>query len=259
MTGEAMRQFHLHTLRQLCRHNNTRPRRPLRIGRLLVAGLGLLLLAFIGVQLIILAQVVNLRHHHPDSSAFMREQLAQLQAKRPRAQLQFQWREFAAISPYIKQAVISAEDTTFMTNDGFDWRGIRDALEKNLEAGEFVAGGSTLTQQLAKNLFLSGRRTLVRKGEESIISVMLTAVLSKQRILTLYLNYAQWGRYVFGIEAAARHYYGISAAQLNRWQAARLAAMLPNPEFYDRVGNTAWLLKKTGIITRRMPRVAYPH
>lgn len=254
-----MRRFHLQAWWSEWRHPSAGPRPPLRLGRFIIAYIGLLLLAFIGVQLVIAAQVINLRHHHPDSSAFMREQLAQLHIKHPQAHLRFRWREFAAISPYIKQAVISAEDTTFMSNDGFDWRGIRDALEKNLEAGEFVAGGSTLTQQLAKNLFLSGRRTLVRKGEEAIITVLLTTILSKQRILTLYLNYAQWGRHVFGIEAAARHYYGVSAAQLNRWQAARLAAMLPNPEFYDRVGNTAWLLKKTGIITRRMPRVAYPH
>jgi monofunctional biosynthetic peptidoglycan transglycosylase len=218
----------------------------------------LLALAFVCLQGYLLAQVIWLRQHQPAHTAFMHEQLVQLREQDAKAKLAFQWRNYNAISPSIKRAVIAAEDSTFTSNDGFDWQGIKIAMTRNLKAGEFVAGGSTLTQQLAKNLFLSGHRTLVRKGEETLITLMLDTCLSKRRILELYLNYAQWGRNVFGIEAAARHYYGISASEVSDWQAARLAAMLPNPAYYDRVGDTDWLLEKSGIILARMPLVPIP-
>lgn len=226
---------------------------------LLLRFCALLVLAFICLQLYLLAQVIWLRHHQPAQTAFMHEQLSELREHSARANLSFYWRDYNSINASIKHAVIAAEDSTFMSNEGFDWQGIKNAMARNLKAGEFVAGGSTLTQQLAKNLFLSGHRTLVRKGEETLVTIMLSLCLSKQRTLELYLNYAQWGRNVFGIEAAARHYYGISANQLSDWQAARLAAMLPNPSYYDRVGNTDWLLEKSGIILARMPQVAIPH
>jgi monofunctional biosynthetic peptidoglycan transglycosylase len=226
--------------------------------QLLTRFFALLVIAFICLQLFILMEVLWLRHHQPHSSAFMQEQLADLREHSPHARLDAVWRDYTVINSNIKHAVIAAEDSTFMSNDGFDWEGIQHAMTRNLKAGEVVAGGSTITQQLAKNLFLSGHRTLVRKGEETLITLMLDACLSKRRILELYLNYAQWGRNVFGIEAASRHYYGISANALSDLQAARLAAMLPSPSYYDRVGDTDWLLEKTGIILARMPMVATP-
>ena len=137
--------------------------------------------------------------------------------------------------------IIAAEDMKFVDHEGFDWEGIQRAMEKNQKKGKAVAGGSTITQQLAKNLFLSGSRSYIRKGEEAIITLMLEAVLDKRRILELYLNVAEWGNGVFGAEAAARHYYGASAASLGPEQAARLAAMLPRPQFYDRNRGSEYL------------------
>ena len=121
-----------------------------------------------------------------------------------------------------------------------------------------MAGGSTISQQLAKNLFLSGSRSILRKGEEAIITLMLEALLDKQRIFEIYLNVIEWGDGVFGAEAAARHYYGISAARLSAEQAAKLAAMAPRPRFYDRNRNAPWLLKKTSIILMRMQSAEVP-
>ena len=153
----------------------------------------------------------------------------------------------------LKRAVVAAEDAKFVDHEGFDWDGIERALEKNQKKGRIVAGGSTITQQLAKNLFLSPRRSYVRKVEEAIITVMLEAMLDKRRILELYLNVIEWGNGVFGAEAAARRYFGISAAQLSPEQAARLAAMAPNPRFYERNQGAPGLNRKIGIILARMP------
>lgn len=224
------------------------------IGRLCLILLGV----FLGVQLFFFSQVVWLKSSHPHFSSFMEHHLDELRQQYPYVKLQHQWRDFPVINPSIMHAVIAAEDSGFMDNNGFDWQGIRTAFEKNLEAGKLVAGGSTITQQLAKNIFLSGRRSFIRKGEEALITVMIDLTLSKRRVLELYLNYAQWGQRVFGIEAASQHYYGISASQLSKQQAARLAAMLPSPALYDRQGDTQWLQQKTAIILKRMPLVTIP-
>ncbi|MFM2408021.1 MAG: monofunctional biosynthetic peptidoglycan transglycosylase, partial [Pseudomonadota bacterium] len=141
---------------------------------------------------------------------------------------------------------------------GFDWDGIQKAYEKNMKKGKIVAGGSTISQQLAKNLFLSSKRTPWRKAEEVLITLMLEAVMDKQRILEIYLNSIEWGDGVFGAESAARHYYQISAAQLSPYQAAKLAAMVPNPRYYDKHREAAGLSKKTGIILGRMNDAAIP-
>lgn len=218
----------------------------------------LLMAAFLCLQLVILAQVFLLRYRAPADTAFMREQLARLQEKNPNASIRFVWRDLPAINRAVQRAAIAGEDSRFMLHDGFDWEGIRHAMRKNQRAGHLVAGGSTITQQLAKNLFLSGRRTLVRKGEETLITLMLDACLTKKRTLELYLNVAQFGERVFGIEAASQHYFGTSASHLSTWQAANLIARLPSPGRYDRLGNTAWLLEKTAIIHARMPLVYIP-
>ncbi|WP_284047201.1 transglycosylase domain-containing protein [Guyparkeria hydrothermalis] len=129
---------------------------------------------------------------------------------------------------------------------------VRHAMERNLEAGQIVAGGSTITQQLAKNLFLSADQSLWRKGQEALIALMLEGVLGKRRILELYLNYAEWGNMLYGFEAAARHYYGKPAGQLARHEAARLAAMLPNPRFYQDNRNARGLQVRTNAVLGRM-------
>ena len=135
---------------------------------------------------------------------------------------------------------------------------LAQALEKNRRKGKVVSGASTISQQLAKNLFLSSSRTPWRKGQEALITVMIENVLDKRRILEIYLNVIEWGDGVFGAQAAARHYYRQNAATLDAWQAARLAAMVPNPRFYDRRRETAWLRKKTELILGRMPSATLP-
>ena len=121
-----------------------------------------------------------------------------------------------------------------------------------------ISGGSTITQQLAKNLFLSGERSYVRKAQEAVITWMLEERMDKDRILEIYLNVVEWGNGVFGAEAAAHHYFGVSAAQLSREQAARLAAMLPNPRFYERNRNSAYLARRVPVILARMKQVEAP-
>ena len=155
-------------------------------------------------------------------------------------------------------AVVVAEDAKFADHEGFDWEAIEKAREKNLKKGRIVAGGSTISQQLAKNLFLSGERSALRKGQEALITVMIEHVMDKRRILEIYLNVIEWGDGVFGAEAAARHYYGVAASSLAPEQSARLAAMVPNPRFYDRNRNTAFLARHTQTILARMPQAELP-
>ena len=189
---------------------------------------------------------------NPSSSAFMEDRLQVIQETKPDAELKYKWVDYVQISNNLKRAVIASEDSKFNDHDGFDWEGIEKAYEKNIKKGKIVAGGSTISQQLAKNLFLSSKRTPWRKGEEAIITVMLEKMLSKQRILEIYLNVIEWGNSIFGAEAAARHYFKGSAATLNATQAARLAAMIPNPRFYDVHKSTTYLNRRTATILARM-------
>jgi monofunctional biosynthetic peptidoglycan transglycosylase len=195
---------------------------------------------------------------NPSTSAFMEDRLEVLQARDPGAELKHRWVPYENISVHLKRAVVAAEDAKFVEHEGFDWEALQKAYEKNLKKGKVVAGGSTISQQLAKNLFLSSRRTPWRKAQEAVITLMLEAVMSKRRILEIYLNVIEWGEGVFGAEAAARHYFGQSAQALGPVQAARLAAMVPNPRFYDRHRATSWLEHKTSIILQRMPAAQLP-
>lgn len=195
---------------------------------------------------------------NPSSSAFMEDRLEIIQEKRPEAELKHKWVDYERISSNLKRAVIASEDAKFLDHEGFDWDGIQKAYEKNLKKGKIVAGGSTISQQLAKNLFLSTKRTPWRKGQEAIITIMLEKTMSKRRILEIYLNVIEWGNGVFGAEAAARHYYKTSAARLSKGQAARLAAMIPNPRFYDKHQYTRYLNRRTGTIQARMHMVPVP-
>jgi monofunctional biosynthetic peptidoglycan transglycosylase len=213
---------------------------------------------FLAVQLSFLARVWWWREHNPQSTAFMNQRLAVMREKSPAAHLQHAWVPYTRISINLKRAVVAAEDAKFVDHEGFDWEAIEKAAEKNRQRKHVVVGGSTISQQLAKNLFLSGARTPWRKGQEALITVMIEHVMDKRRILEIYLNVIEWGDGVFGAEAAARHYYGASAASLGAEPSARLAAMVPNPRFYDSHRNTAWLARKTQLILARMPAAEVP-
>jgi len=165
---------------------------------------------------------------------------------------------YERISNNLKRAVIAAEDAKFLDHDGFDWEGMQKAYEKNFKKGRIVAGGSTISQQLAKNLFLSGERSLWRKAQEAVITVMIELVMSKRRILEIYLNMIEWGNGVFGAEAAARYYFGTSAAALAPEQAAQLAAMIPSPRRYSQGRETPYLQRRTDIIQSRMDAADIP-
>ncbi|MEP7181076.1 MAG: monofunctional biosynthetic peptidoglycan transglycosylase [Betaproteobacteria bacterium] len=206
----------------------------------------------------IAAHIAWYRHQSPSETAFMAQRMDEARAKNPRAELRYRWVPYARISRELKRAMIAAEDAKFVDHEGFDWDGIALALEKNQKKGRVVAGGSTITQQLAKNLFLSPSRSYARKAEEAAITVLLEAMLPKQRILELYLNVIEWGNGVFGAEAAAQRYFGVSAAELSAEQAARLAAMAPNPRFYERNPGAPGLTRKIGVIVARMPAADVP-
>lgn len=218
----------------------------------------------LGIALILLYQLWLFAHicwwikFDPSTSAFMATRLEVMQDANSEATLQHQWVDYEKISDHLKRALIAAEDANFVDHEGFDWEGIQKAYEKNLRKGKIVAGGSTISQQLAKNLFLSTKRTPWRKGEEAIITVMMEKVMDKKRIFEIYLNVIEWGNGVFGAEAAARHYFHVSAAQLSAPQAAKLAAMVPNPRFYDHHREASGLLRKTGIILSRMNNSEIP-
>ena len=197
-------------------------------------------------------------NHNPSTSAFMEDRLEVLQEDNPDAVLKHRWVDYKKISPNLKRALIAAEDAKFVDHEGFDWEGIQKAYEKNLKKGKVVAGGSTISQQLAKNLFLSTKRTPWRKAEEAMITVMLEATMSKRRIFEIYLNVIEWGNGIFGAEAAAKYYYHTSAKNLSEEQAATLAAMVPNPRYYDKHRQAKGLMRKTGIIEARMNSAEIP-
>ena len=228
------------------------------VKKLLMRGLLALLLVVVLYQLWIFLNICWWISHNPSSTAFMDERLAILQQENPKAQLKHKWVEYKLISTNLKRAVIAAEDAKFKDHQGFDWDGIQKAYEKNIKKGRIVAGGSTISQQLAKNLFLSTKRTPWRKVQEGIITVMLEKMMSKRRIFEIYLNVIEWGNGVYGAEAAARRYFGVSARQLSPHQAARLAAMIPNPRFYDKRGNTRYLGRRTATIRARMRHAQVP-
>lgn len=227
-------------------------------GRWLLRATALFLVALLLYQVWIFGHVCYWVNHNPSTSAFMEARLEQLRRRNPDATLRHQWAPYGRISVNLKRALVAAEDARFLEHDGFDWEGIEQAYQKDLKKGRIVAGGSTISQQLAKNLFLSSSRTPWRKAEEALITLMLEQMMTKRRILELYLNLIEWGNGIFGAEAAARHYFGVSASALNAEQAARLAAMVPNPRFYDKHRATPWLARKTGIILARMNSAQVP-
>ncbi|SFV09645.1 monofunctional biosynthetic peptidoglycan transglycosylase [Pseudoduganella namucuonensis] len=215
-------------------------------------------LLFIGVQLYFLIQIWWWVDHNPTMTSFMREQQSALREKNPKANIQQQWVPYKRISGNLKRAIIASEDANFSDHEGVDWEALQKAYEKNSKKKKVVSGGSTITQQLAKNLFLSGSRSYLRKGQELIITYMLEALMDKERIFEIYLNVVEFGKGIFGAEAAARHYYRTSAANLGAAQAAKLAVMLPNPRYYDAHRDTNYLARRTGVILRRMGSAELP-
>lgn len=220
--------------------------------------LGVATLIFVLIQASFWTRIVWWKFANPSSTSFMELQLEELRARQPNAALRHQWVDYGAISLSLKRAVIVAEDAKFVDHEGFDWEGIQRAIERNKRGGRTVAGGSTITQQLAKNLFLSGERSYVRKAQEALITLMLEWTLDKARILEIYLNVAEWGEGVFGAQAAAQHYFRTSADRLTAEQAARLAAMLPRPQFYDKNRGAPYLFEYGARILARMPQAQVP-
>lgn len=220
--------------------------------------LAIALLLVIAVQLWFYAHVLWWRDHAPQSSAFMERRLETMRVKNPKAALAHQWTDYERISGHLKRAVVAAEDAKFIGHTGFDWEAISKAIERNEKKGKVVAGASTISQQLAKNLFLSGERSYVRKGQEAVIAWMLEATLSKRRILELYLNFAEWGEGVFGAEAAAQYHFKTNAAALNEGQAAYLAVILPSPRRYVAGRQTPYIQGRIETIRARMPAAQIP-
>jgi monofunctional biosynthetic peptidoglycan transglycosylase len=215
----------------------------------------------------------------PQSTSFQRSEAWRIANEKGTLRWRQQWVPYNQISDNLKRAVIASEDDSFTNHDGVDWDALEKAWEKNAKAEQKAAnqkpatktapgkpapkppkivGGSTITQQLAKNLFLSGERTLLRKGQEFVLTLMLEHLLSKQRILEIYLNSVEWGEGVFGAEAAAQHYFRKPASQLSSYEAARLAVMLPRPRYYEKVPNSGYLASRAGVIAGRMGDAQLP-
>lgn len=228
--------------------------------------LGLVLLCALVLQIVFALRIGAMAVVDPASTAFQRSELWRLMRQGTPRWSQ-DWRPDAELPGTLKRAVIAAEDASFAGHDGLEWEAIEKAWERNqraqARAGAEVrpvrlVGGSTITQQLAKNLFLTGERTLLRKAQEAAITLMLEALLSKRRILEIYLNHVEWGEGVFGAQAAARHYFRVDARQLNAWQAARLAVMLPAPKRYEKMPQSSYLQARAQTILARMGAVELP-
>jgi monofunctional biosynthetic peptidoglycan transglycosylase len=228
------------------------------------AGRWLRRLALLAVAAVLLLQlwylgwIVLYRWVNPAETAFMSRERARIEKIRAGAGLKHAWVDYGAISPHLKRAVVAAEDARFIEHEGVDWDAVQKAIEDNRKRGRPARGGSTISQQLAKNLFLSPERSYLRKGQELVITFMIEALWDKRRILEVYLNVVEWGEGIFGAEAAARYYYGVAASQLGPEQSARLAAYLPNPKRYGRVRSGPYLDRRTANIARFMPDAVVP-
>ena len=253
--------------------------------------LALAALAALALQFYFLGRIALMTAMAPESTAFQRSEAYRVTSVKGSLQWRQQWVPYRALSANLKRAVIASEDATFTGHDGVDIEALEKAWDRNLKAeqraeklnaqlsksGRFAAssgeakapvkplvkppkivGGSTITQQLAKNLFLSGERTLLRKGQELVLTLMLETLLSKQKILEIYLNSVEWGEGVFGAEAAAQHYFRKPAANLSTYEAARLAVMLPRPRYFETKPNSSYLSARASTIVARMGAVEAP-
>ena len=231
--------------------------------------LGLCALALMCLQLYFVGHIALMTVVDPQSTAFQRSEAWRIghdTGKLPWAQ---QWIAYSQLPDNLKRAVIASEDDSFSSHDGVDWNALEKAWGKNAKAEQRaeqkgtskppkVVGGSTITQQLAKNLFLSGERTLLRKAQEFVLTFALEALLSKQRILEIYLNSVEWGEGVFGAEAAAQHYFRKPAAKLSAYEAARLVVMLPRPKYFEKTPNSPYLSGRASVIAARLGDARLP-
>ena len=243
--------------------------------------IGLALVATLALQLYFIGRIALMAVVDPQSTAFERSEAWRVLNEKGRLPWRQQWVSYADISDNLKRAVIASEDGDFINHDGVDWEALEKAWQKNAKAQERVdkqiaaaaskakppaklpkppkvIGGSTITQQLAKNLFLSGERTLMRKGQEIVLTFALETLLSKERILEIYLNNVEWGEGVFGAEAAAQHYYRKPAARLSAYEAARLAVMLPRPKYFEKLPNSGYVASRAATIVARMGDAELP-
>jgi len=235
---------------------------------------GLLAVALLALQLFFIARVALLALVDPQSTSFQRSEAWRLLNAKSRIEWSQQWVAGEHIAANLKRAVIASEDAAFAEHRGVDWDAIERAWERNqqaearterrgAQAGRRQApaklvGGSTITQQLAKNLLLSGERTPLRKAQEFVLTFALESFLSKRRILEIYLNHVEWGEGVFGAQAAARHYFHVDAAQLGAYPAARLATMLPAPKRFERLPQSPYLAERSATVVARMAAVELP-
>ena len=237
----------------------------------------LLVLCTLALQMVWLARVAMMRVLNPQSTSFQRSEIWRLLVDKQQVAWSQSWADTAQLGRQLPRAVIASEDASFVEHGGVDWEAIQTAWKRNRSAAARaeraaaaaaarnrgashpkVVGGSTITQQLAKNLFLSGERTAPRKAQEFIITLMLETLLSKERILEIYLNSVVWGEGVFGAQAAARHYFRVDAARLSADQAARLAVMLPAPKRFERAPGSSYVLTRAATIVARMSSVTVP-
>ena len=202
--------------------------------------------------------ILSYRAIAPYRTSFMSMRMDELAAEKPDVALDYRWVPYPQISVNLKKALIASEDAGFAEHSGFDWNGIKNAMQLNERSGKIRAGGSTISQQLAKNLFLNESRSYFRKAEEAVLTSMLEATTDKDRLYELYLNVIEWGYGIYGAEAAAQHWHRKSAAELTKAQAAELAARVPRPLYYADHPRDAALKRKTNIILRRMGSAELP-
>lgn len=240
----------------------------------IVRWVALVLLGFAALQLFFVGRIATMAFIDPQSTTFQRSEAWRIATEKHRLPWRQRWLPYQDISDHLKRAVIASEDGSFVNHEGVDWDAIEKAWERNAKAEELAAkratlaprrvrppkvvGGSTITQQLAKNLLLSGERTLLRKGQEIVLTYALEHMLSKQRILEIYLNNVEWGEGVFGAEAAAQHYFRKSASRLSVYEAARLAVMLPQPKRFEKMPGSGYLAGRTSTIVARMRDAELP-
>ena len=235
----------------------------------------LLIAAFLALQLFFAARIGLMAVVNPQSSAFERSEAWRLVTEKGDLRWRQQWVDYDDISDHLKRAVIASEDDGFLFHDGVEWDAVEKAWERNAKTQSVndareqarkkpsgrtpkIIGGSTITQQLAKNLFLSGERTFLRKGQEFLLTGMLEIMLSKERILEIYLNNVEWGEGVFGAEAAAQAYFKKPAAKLAPIEAARLAVMLPRPKYFEKLPNSPYVAARAAAIAGRMSSAELP-
>jgi len=198
--------------------------------------------------------LARLKKENPRKTAFMKYRERESKEKRKKYRINQTWVPLSKVSPYLVKTVLIAEDDKFWMHEGFDLDAIQEAIERDLKARKFKLGGSTISQQLARNLYLSPEKSLIRKFSEAILTWRMEQVLSKRRILELYLNVVEWGEGIFGAEAASRYYFGKTSSELTPEEAVRLAAVLPNPRRYNPVGNQAYVKNRSDLIYKIMIR-----